>query len=63
MFRPAKKYSEPLIYAHIARHLQIFLLRFEYGFLQLAHEAYKVAQSLDPNYVSCWIGQVSTGSN
>ncbi|XP_078313322.1 superkiller complex protein 3-like [Crassostrea virginica] len=27
------------------------------GNIQLAHEAYKVAQSLDPNYVSCWIGQ------
>lgn len=26
---------------------------------QLAHEAFKKAQSLDPNYVSCWIGQVS----
>lgn len=25
---------------------------------QLAHEAFKKAQSLDPNYVSCWIGQV-----
>lgn len=25
--------------------------------LQLAHEAFKVAQSLDPSYVGCWIGQ------
>lgn len=27
------------------------------GNIQLAHEAFKKAQSLDPNYVSCWIGQ------
>lgn len=26
---------------------------------QLAHEAFKVAQSLDPSYVGCWIGQVN----
>ncbi|XP_071101530.1 superkiller complex protein 3-like [Haliotis cracherodii] len=25
--------------------------------VQLAHEAFKVAQSLDPSYVACWIGQ------
>ncbi|CAI9726438.1 repeat 37 [Octopus vulgaris] len=25
--------------------------------LLLAHEAFSVAQSLDPNYVTCWIGQ------
>ncbi|KAK6188238.1 hypothetical protein SNE40_004461 [Patella caerulea] len=25
--------------------------------VNLAHEAFKVAQSLDPNYVACWIGQ------
>lgn len=24
---------------------------------QLAHEAFKIAQSLEPSYVSCWIGQ------
>uniref|UniRef100_W5M043 SKI3 subunit of superkiller complex n=1 Tax=Lepisosteus oculatus TaxID=7918 RepID=W5M043_LEPOC len=27
------------------------------GPLRLAHEAFKVAQSLEPLYVSCWIGQ------
>jgi len=25
---------------------------------QLAHDAFKVAQSLDPAFISCWIGQV-----
>ncbi|ESP01284.1 hypothetical protein LOTGIDRAFT_230642 [Lottia gigantea] len=25
--------------------------------VQLSHEAFKIAQSLDPNYVACWIGQ------
>lgn len=25
---------------------------------QLAHEAFKIAQSLEPLYVNCWIGQV-----
>lgn len=25
---------------------------------QLSHEAFKVAQSLEPLYVNCWIGQV-----
>ena len=24
---------------------------------QLAHEAFKIAQSLEPSYVACWIGQ------
>ena len=24
---------------------------------QLAHEAFKVAQSQDPEYVGCWVGQ------
>jgi len=27
---------------------------------QLAHDAFKVAQSLDPTFISCWIGQVNT---
>jgi len=27
--------------------------------LQLAHDAFKVAQSLDPAFISCWIGQVT----
>lgn len=26
--------------------------------LQQAHEAFKVAQSLEPSYLMCWIGQV-----
>ena len=26
---------------------------------QLSHQAFKVAQSLEPLYVNCWIGQVS----
>ena len=26
---------------------------------QLAHDAFKVAQSLDPTFISCWIGQVN----
>ena len=25
---------------------------------QLAHDAFRVAQSLDPAFISCWIGQV-----
>ncbi|KAK3098545.1 hypothetical protein FSP39_020503 [Pinctada imbricata] len=27
------------------------------GNVQLAHEAYKVSQSLEPSYVACWVGQ------
>ncbi|ELV10157.1 Tetratricopeptide repeat protein 37 [Tupaia chinensis] len=29
--------------------------------LQLAHEAFKMAQSLDPSYLMCWIGQTEGG--
>ena len=29
------------------------------GYVELAHESFKTAQSLDPAYVQCWIGQVS----
>lgn len=29
-------------------------------FAQLAHKAFKIAQSLEPLYVNCWIGQVQT---
>ena len=25
--------------------------------IQLAHEAFKIAQSLEPSYIPCWIGQ------
>ncbi|PIO29705.1 hypothetical protein AB205_0213400, partial [Aquarana catesbeiana] len=25
--------------------------------IQLSHQAFKVAQSLEPSYVRCWIGQ------
>ena len=27
---------------------------------QLAHDAFRVAQSLEPAFISCWIGQVKT---
>lgn len=29
-----------------------------FWFAQLAHKAFKIAQSLEPLYVNCWIGQV-----
>ncbi|XP_013407175.1 tetratricopeptide repeat protein 37 isoform X1 [Lingula anatina] len=32
-------------------------LYFNNGQVELAHEAFKSAQSLDPGYVACWIGQ------
>ena len=27
------------------------------GNVQLSHEAFKIAQSLEPSYIPCWIGQ------
>ncbi|XP_027001415.1 tetratricopeptide repeat protein 37 [Tachysurus fulvidraco] len=32
-------------------------LYFKKGNIELAHEAFKIAQSLEPLYVNCWIGQ------
>ncbi|XP_043920067.1 tetratricopeptide repeat protein 37 [Protopterus annectens] len=33
------------------------VLYLQEGNVELAHEAFKVAQSLEPSYVNCWIGQ------
>lgn len=33
------------------------VLYFKKGNIELAHEAFKIAQSLEPLYVNCWIGQ------
>ncbi|XP_064650742.1 tetratricopeptide repeat protein 37-like [Lineus longissimus] len=33
------------------------VLYLKHGKIELAHEAFKVAQSVDPAYVQCWIGQ------
>ena len=38
-------------------------LYLSHGNLKLANEAFQVSQSLEPNYVQCWIGQVWCLSN
>ncbi|XP_061172794.1 superkiller complex protein 3-like [Saccostrea echinata] len=43
--------------ANVVAWTNLATLYLKNGNIELAHEAYKVAQSLDPNYVSCWIGQ------
>ncbi|XP_056022044.1 SKI3 subunit of superkiller complex protein-like [Ostrea edulis] len=43
--------------ANVVAWTNLATLYMKNGNIELAHEAYKVAQSLDPSYVSCWIGQ------
>ena len=46
--------------SNVTAYSNLGVLYLDHGDVKLAHEAFKVAQSLDPTYVESWIGQVCT---
>ena len=44
--------------SNVRAYSNLGVLYLDHGDVKLAHEAFKVAQSLDPTYVESWIGQV-----